>query len=52
MLGSGKGVSGMVGISQNEVGAGTFPDNVGSCCPHTLNPERDWVLICAEKEEG
>ena len=26
MSGSGKGVSGMVGISQNEGGAGTFPD--------------------------
>ena len=27
MLGSGKGVLGAVGISQNEGGAGTFPDN-------------------------
>ena len=26
MLGSGKGVSGVVGISQNEGRAGTFPD--------------------------
>ena len=28
MSGSGKGVSGMVGISRNGSGAGTFPDNV------------------------
>ena len=28
MLGSGKDVSGVVGISRDEVGAGTFPDNV------------------------
>ena len=27
MSGSGKDVSGMVGISQDEVGAGTFPDS-------------------------
>ena len=27
MSGSGKEVLGMVGISQDEVGAGTFPDN-------------------------
>ena len=26
MLGSGKDVSGVVGISRDEVGAGTFPD--------------------------
>ena len=28
MSGLGKDVSGMVGISQDEVGAGTFPDNI------------------------
>ena len=28
MSGSGKGVLGVVGISWNEVGAGTFPDKV------------------------
>ena len=29
MSGSGKGVLGVVGISRNEVGAGTFPDKGG-----------------------
>ena len=29
MLGSGKGVSGVVGISRNGSGAGTFPDRFG-----------------------
>ena len=38
MSGLGKGVSGMVGISQNEVGAGTFPDRrtPSSCAVHGL----------------
>ena len=30
MSGSGKGASGMVGISRNEGGAGTFPDTLAS----------------------
>ena len=45
MSGSGKGMLGMVGISQNESGAGTFPDrNVGT--PTLSNPGKEhWVAI-------
>ena len=40
MLGSGKGVSGMVGISWNEGGAGTFPDMLG------------WLGACGKGQNG
>ena len=36
MSGSGKGVSGVVGISQNGSGAGTFPDTSPGIDPTTL----------------
>ena len=42
MLGSGKGVSGVVRISRNEGGAGTFPDN---------NPQSDNVSLSGQSND-
>ena len=43
MLGSGKDVLGVVGISQDEVGAGTFPD---------ITPSLNFASKCAMVAAG
>ena len=48
MSGSGKDVSGVVGISRDEVGAGTFPDNYSESTyilQKSRNPLEVWALL-------
>ena len=46
MLGSGKGMSGVVGISRNESGAGTFPDTAQGQMSNLLKLFLIVVYLC------
>ena len=51
MSGSGKDVLGMVGLSWNEVRAGTFPDKMGLRTLATLAPRSEWECWDQAKDQ-